>query len=256
MDAEPVSDPGEMFSPVSVGRISQVIIEQVRLLIRQGKLKPGDRLPSERALCGRFGVSRVTVREALRVLEATGLVEIRVGARGGAIVSEPSSDRVGEGIADLLTLSSLSATDVTETRMVFEVSLIPLVVERATADDIAALTEICRAQQAALAEHHHSTKLSAEFHTRLAGCTHNAAVEMLVQSFHGPLLASLDAAAASAPEMGRRGTEEHLQLVAAIESKDTDAATGIMRAHLTRTADRLADAAPHPPHPAAPTRRT
>jgi GntR family transcriptional regulator, transcriptional repressor for pyruvate dehydrogenase complex len=240
MNAEPVTDPSDLFSPVSVGRISEVIIEQVRLLIREGKLVPGDRLPSERALCGRFGVSRVTVREALRVLEATGLVEIRVGARGGAIVSEPTSDRVGAGIADLLTLSSLSASDVTETRMVIELSLIPLVVERATAADIAALREICEAQEAALAGHHHSTRLSAQFHTRLAGCTHNAAVEMLVQSFHGPLLASLDAAAATAPEMGRRGTDEHFQLVVAIEAKDADAATEIMRAHLERTAGRLA----------------
>jgi GntR family transcriptional repressor for pyruvate dehydrogenase complex len=242
MDAEPVSDPGELFSPVTVGRISEVIIEQIRLLIRQGKLRPGDRLPSERALCGRFGVSRVTVREALRVLEATGLVEIRVGARGGAIVSTPTSDRVGAGIADLLTLSSLRASEVTETRMIIEVSLIPLVVERATADDIAALTEICEAQRASLAEHHHSTELSAEFHTRLAGCTHNAAVEMLVQSFHGPILASLDTAAASAPEMGERGTDEHFQLVAAIEAKDATTATEIVRTHLTRTADRLAGA--------------
>jgi GntR family transcriptional regulator, transcriptional repressor for pyruvate dehydrogenase complex len=242
MDAEPVSDPGELFSPVSVGRISQVIIEQVRLLIRQGKLKPGDRLPSERALCGRFGVSRVTVREALRVLEATGLIEIRVGARGGAMVAEPSSDSVGEGIADLLTLSALSPSEITETRMVIEVSLIPLVVERATADDLAALTDICTAQEAAIAEKRHSTELSAEFHTRLAGCTHNAAVAMLVQSFHGPLLASLDAAAATAPEMGRRGVEEHRHLIEAIEAKDTDAATEIMRAHLARTAGRLAEA--------------
>src|SRR4051794_26442367 len=69
----------DLFTPVSVGRISEVIVEQMRVLIREGKLVPGDRLPSERSLCERFGVSRVTIREALRVLEASGLVEIRVG---------------------------------------------------------------------------------------------------------------------------------------------------------------------------------
>src|SRR3954470_8085558 len=125
----------DLFSPVSVGRISEVIVEQMRILIREGKLVPGDRLPSERELCERFGVSRVTVREALRVLEANGLVEIRVGARGGAFVTAPSSRLVGEGIADLITLSTLSAAEVTETRIVLELGIVPLVCERATEED-------------------------------------------------------------------------------------------------------------------------
>src|ERR1700753_2073777 len=91
------AEPG-LFSRVSVGRISEIIVDQIRLLMRQGQLKPGDRLPPERDLCERCGVSRVTVREALRMLESSGLVEIRVGARGGAFVTAPSSDRVGEGL--------------------------------------------------------------------------------------------------------------------------------------------------------------
>ena len=76
-----------MFSPVNVDRVSQVIVDQIKLLIRDGRLQPGDRLPSERELCQRFGVSRVTVREALRVLEAGGLLAIRVGAHGGAFLT-------------------------------------------------------------------------------------------------------------------------------------------------------------------------
>src|SRR5882757_10369397 len=130
--------PGEpgMFKVVSSSRISQSIVEQVKVLIRQGRLTPGDRLPPERDLCERFGVSRVTVREALRMLESAGLVEIRVGARGGAFVTAPSSNRVGEGLADLLTLSVISAADVTEVRLVLEVGIVPLVCERATEDDL------------------------------------------------------------------------------------------------------------------------
>ena len=96
-----LANPG-LFSPVSMGRISEVIVEQIRLLMRQGQLKPGDRLPPERDLCERFGVSRVTVREALRMLESSGLVEIRVGARGGAFVTAPSSNRVGEAVTNPL----------------------------------------------------------------------------------------------------------------------------------------------------------
>src|ERR1700743_1352915 len=122
----------ELFNRVSLGRISEVIVEQIRLLMRQGQLKPGDRLAPGRDLCERFGVSRVTVREALRMLESSGLVEIRVGARGGAFVTAPSSNRVGEGLTDLLSLSVITTTDITEIRMVLETGIVPLVCERAT----------------------------------------------------------------------------------------------------------------------------
>src|SRR6201994_2755219 len=131
----------ELFSKVSVGRISEIIVEQIRLLMRQGQLRPGDRLPPERDLCERFGVSRVTVREALRMLESSGLVEIRVGARGGAFVTAPSSDRVGEGLTDLLSLSVITTTDITEIRMVLETGIVPLVCERATEEDLAGLDD-------------------------------------------------------------------------------------------------------------------
>jgi len=80
-----------LFDKVSVGRISETIVDQIRQLMYTGQLRPGDRLPAERDLCERFGVSRVTVREALRTLESSGLVEIRVGARGGAFVLRASS---------------------------------------------------------------------------------------------------------------------------------------------------------------------
>jgi len=235
------SGPGAgLFSPVSAVRVSQVIVDQIRLLIQQGRLKAYDRLPSERDLCEQFGVSRVTVREALRVLEASGLIEIRVGARGGAFVSTPSSARVGEGLAVLLKLSPLTATEVTEARMVFELGIVPIVVDRATPEDIAALKEICDRQQDALKDESYSMTLSAEFHVRVAACTHNAAIEMLVKSFHGPLLMSLEEAKIVAPVMGRRGSTEHREFVDAIERRDAGQAAAIMRAHLQRTADRVA----------------
>src|SRR5918996_5288344 len=81
----------EMFSPVETGRMSGAIVDQVRDLIHKGQLRPGQRLPSERELAERFEVSRVTVRDALRSLETMGLVEIRVGAAGGAFLTAPST---------------------------------------------------------------------------------------------------------------------------------------------------------------------
>lgn len=236
--SSPPAEP-DLFNRVSVGRISELIVEQIRFLMRQGQLKPGDRLPPERDLCERFSVSRVTVREALRMLESRGLVEILVGARGGAFVTAPSSNRVGESLTDLLTLSVISAADVTEVRMALEVGIVPLVCERATEEDLADLDEICRRYEEALRDGDFTMDMSLEFHIRVAEATHNPAVSMLVQSFRGPILMSLQEAKNAAPEMGHLGTREHERFVAAVRRRDPQTATRIMAEHLTRTAHRL-----------------
>jgi GntR family transcriptional repressor for pyruvate dehydrogenase complex len=233
------ADQTEMFSRVNVDRVSQVIVDQIKVLIRDGRLKPGDRLPSERELCQQFGVSRVTVREALRVLEASGLVTIRVGAHGGAFLTTPSAERLGEGLADLLSLAPLTASNVTEARMVVELGILPLVVERATEEDVAALMAMVEEGAQALKEDRYEMGMSAAFHIRVAACTHNSAIEMLVQSFHGPLLMSLEQARAAAPLMGRRGTDEHRKLAQAIAKRDLQTATAVMQTHINRTARRV-----------------
>lgn len=228
-----------MFNPVSVGRVSELIVDQIRLLIRDGHLSAGDRLPSERELGERFGVSRVTVREALRGLEANGLVTIRVGARGGAFVTAPSSARVGEGIADLLSLSAVTAAEVTEARRVFEIGIVPLVCERADDNDIAELLEICDRAEAALAEENYPVELSAEFHVRVARASHNKAIEMLAESFQEPMIMSLRKAQDRDPQVGIVGTKEHRKFIQAVRKRDVAAAEAVMAAHLARTADRV-----------------
>jgi len=234
----------DLFKRVTVDRVSQVIVDQIKLLVREGKLSTGDRLPSERDLCQRFGVSRVTVREALRVLEASGLIEIRVGARGGAFVSSPTRERLGEGLADLITLSSLTPAHITEARSVIEVGILPFVVERATEEDIANLRRMVDEGHEALDRNEYTMNLSAAFHVGVAVCAHNPAIETLVQSFHGPMLLSLRQAQLVAPAMGRRGTDEHAALVDAIEARDTDAAIKVMTTHLGRTAGLVRDMPP------------
>ncbi|MDQ3709597.1 MAG: FadR family transcriptional regulator [Actinomycetota bacterium] len=228
-----------MFTPVSAVRISQEIVEQIKEAIVGGGLRPGDRLPSERELTEQFGVSRVTVRDALRILEASGLIEIRVGARGGAVVTAPGAAMVGEGISNMLLLSALSPAEVTEARMVFELGTLSLVCERADDQDFADLLAICDQSKAALADGTYHVGLSADFHTRLARCTHNAAIEMILQSFQGPLLMSLRRAKEAAPEMGDPGVAEHYEIVQALQDRDTERAYRIMLEHLGRTASRL-----------------
>jgi GntR family transcriptional regulator, transcriptional repressor for pyruvate dehydrogenase complex len=218
-----------------------LIVDQIKLLIRDGRLKPGDRLPSERELCGCFGVSRVTVREALRVLEAGGLIAIRVGARGGSFVTEPSAENLGEGLADLLSLASLTAANVTEARMIVELGILPLVIERATDADAQDLLQMAESGRRAIDVDAYTMEMSAAFHVRIAECTHNPAIEMLVHSFHGPLLMSLLEAKLTAPLMGARGTSEHRKIAEAVRDRDLATAQKVMREHLQRTARRLSD---------------
>jgi GntR family transcriptional regulator, transcriptional repressor for pyruvate dehydrogenase complex len=244
MSEESGGSSADLFQPVTVDRVSQVIVDQIKVLLREGKLSIGDRLPSERDLCVRFGVSRVTVREALRVLEANGLIEIRVGARGGAFVASPTKERLGEGLAELMTLAPLTPANITEARTVIEVGILPFVVERATEPDIAALRHIVDEGYDALSRDAYTMVLSAKFHVAIAACAHNPAIEMLVQSFHGPMLLSLRQAQIVAPAMGRRGTDEHAALVDAIERRDIQAAIDVMTTHLDRTAGVVRDIEP------------
>jgi GntR family transcriptional repressor for pyruvate dehydrogenase complex len=228
-----------LFTPVATGRISGDIVDQIKTMIRDGRLAPGDQLPPERDLTRQLGVSRVSVRDALRMLEAHGLIEVRVGARGGAFVTAPAPSLIGESFADMLRLGAASPTEVTEMRLVFELGLLPLACERADEDDFAALEEICERAEAALAAGSHNVRVAAAFHRRLAGCTHNKALELFAESFHGPLLRSLQLAKRRAPEMGGTGVVEHRALIAALRARDAVAAQTIMAAHLNRTAERV-----------------
>lgn len=230
---------GDMFSRVSMSRVSQAIVDQIKVLIRDGSLSPGDRLPSERELCERFGVSRVTVREALRVLEATGLVTIRVGARGGAFLTAPTTERVGEGLADLLAMSVLTAGEVTEARKIVELGALPRIIDRATDADVEALMALVEEGHRALEADAYTMDMSARFHIRVAECAHNNALTMLIESFHGPLLMSLREAHEHAPVMGVVGNEEHRALAEAIRDRDLEKAQVVMAAHIDRTAQRV-----------------
>lgn len=233
------SNNASLFRPIQVGRASGDVVRQIKEAIHAGKLRPGDGLPSERELTKQLGVSRVTVRDALRTLEAVGLVEIRVGAHGGAFVTAPEPEYVREGLANMLLLSSSSPEDITEARLIFEVGAIPLICKRRTGEDLEALEDICARSESALNSGEHDVRLSTEFHLRLASCAHNTAIELIVDSFQGPLLMSLARAKDVAPRMGEQGAREHRELVEAVRKRNAGEARRIMQRHLGRTAARL-----------------
>lgn len=238
-DERPGVRGAELFQPVSAERMSAVIVQQIRGLIRSGKLQAGDRLPPERQLAAQFGVSRVTVRDALRGLQASGLVEVRVGANGGAVITRPTGARVGERLSDMVLLDALEAAEITEARIVLELAIVDLVCARATPEDLAALEEICGRSEAALAAGTYNVELSSQFHLRYARSTHNRALDLILGSFRGAVHQSLLSARQVAPVMGRRGVREHRALLEALRGRDPVAARAVLAPHLHRTAGRL-----------------
>jgi GntR family transcriptional repressor for pyruvate dehydrogenase complex len=244
------SEAAALFEPVVTTRISAAIAEQIRNAILEGKLTPGDRLPTERELTQRFGVSRVTVRDALRALETNGLVEIRVGASGGAFVTAPSSDVVGQGISDMLLLSAVNPDEIAEARLILEIGTVALAVERASDEDVAQLRELAEQAASAFAEGHYDPALARDFHALVARAAHNRAIDLVAATFAGPLSMHSVREREPAEWSHERSIDEHLRLVEAIEKRDADLAREIMSEHLTRgtrVAEVLANVRPARP---------
>lgn len=247
MAAEPdegvTAGPGErsapvgLFEPMPTARTSAAIVGQLRTLIRRGHLPVGSRLPAERDLCEQLGVSRLSVREALRALESSGLVEIRLGSHGGAFVTVPTIGSAGQGLTDLLSVSGLSAANVTEARTLYESGVVlPLAAERADAADLRDLRTLCDDEERARDQGSYGVAVSFAFHLRLAVAAHNPAVSMIMESFREAILMSMR----EAHHEGNQGAQEHRAVVDAIERRDAASARSILAGHLRRTADAVA----------------
>src|SRR5574341_2254058 len=122
-----------MFHPVRTSRASEDIVQQIKAQIFAGQIVPGHRLPTEMELCEQFRVSRTTVRDALRVLESQGLIEIKVGAGGGAFVAEPRHETVSESLSNMLKMQSVDIEELSEARLVIETSIVAFAAKRASA---------------------------------------------------------------------------------------------------------------------------
>ena len=109
-----------MFKSVRPDRISQAIVDQIKEAIFQKKIKTGDKLPSERQMMEQFQTSRVTVREALKTLEHSGILEIKRGTQGGAFVRDPDVKFVNNFLQDMFSMGNIKVFDLTEARMAVE----------------------------------------------------------------------------------------------------------------------------------------
>ena len=124
------------FKKLHTKRTFEEVVAQVREMLFGGALKPGDRLPGERDLSVQLGIGRSALREALRALEASGLIILRKGKRGGAFISSGTPRVISENISDLLRLSSISVDQLFEVRLWIQTGLARAACQRATEEDI------------------------------------------------------------------------------------------------------------------------
>ncbi len=130
-----------IFEATTAGRGSNAVALQIQQAILTGAIHIGERLPKERDLGQFFGVSRATLREALRILEASGLIEVRRGAAGGIFVCSPPVDHTGAALSALIQFGKATPQHFTEFRLSFEMESAELAARRATPEAIARLME-------------------------------------------------------------------------------------------------------------------
>ena len=131
-----------MFKQVKQSKAYQDVVEQIQESIMAGTLKAGSMLPAERELKEQFGISRGTLREALRVLEQKGLIEIRTGVSGGSMVREINSDNLSDNLGLLIRNCAVSLKDLAEFREEMEGGVAALAAERAGANDVEMLKSL------------------------------------------------------------------------------------------------------------------
>ena len=224
------------FLPIRTTRASTEVIAQIRSAILSRQYLPGDRLPTEREMARQFGVSRVTIRDALRALEAAGLLEIRVGGHGGPYVAAPNSAALTESLSNHFQLQGTSFHELAEARLALETTAARLAAERATAEDLGAMRD-------ALEEVADSASRSVDFHTALVSSAHNKALLLMWSATRALLEEAFDTLHARQPDMVEVARQVHRRLYEAIEKRDGELAVRLMREHLYDFAARAEKAA-------------
>jgi DNA-binding FadR family transcriptional regulator len=237
MEAGALTDTPMLYSQLVTGRVSRQIIERIGDAIRSGDLAPGDRLPPERELAERFGVSRVSVRDALRSLEALGLIEVKVGAGGGPIVRAPGAEIVRESLTNMLLTSTLNPVDIAEARLILDFGTVALAASRATEEDLDELGRMLEEARQHLEAGTYSSGMSGKWHLRLAEAAHNPAITLLVAAVRGSMSMSVvrlsSTRDAEAPrDWNRASVAKHEEILAALRDRDTVRAQSLMAEHL------------------------
>ena len=220
----------EDFKAIKRRRLYQDIVGQVQELIRDGSLKPGDRLPPERELADRLQVSRSSLREAMRALELQGLVVSRPGA--GTFVSTESLDTLISIIASSLSEARDGLNDVFEVRHLLEPQIAALAAERATQEDIRRMEEALRSQEQQIIRGETGVEGDTDFHFAMAQATQNWALVRVISATADVLHSSRDRSLQT-PGRPQRSLASHGHVLDMIRHRDVEGARAAMQHHIS-----------------------
>jgi GntR family transcriptional regulator, transcriptional repressor for pyruvate dehydrogenase complex len=229
--------PEPRFRPQPVRRASaaQQIAAQIRQAMRAGELAAGERLPSELELASAFGVSRPTVREAMRILAASNLVEASRGAGGGTFVALPGTIDVAEALGETIELwfqaGSTTAAEVDDARALIERGCVRLAAEHRTDTDLLAIRAAVDAAREPDLDTDLFLALDLEFHVAISRAAHNSVLELAMTAIHlvRPRTNTLLVAVLRHQPI----VDQHQAIYDAIQDRDPDAAEAAFDVHVT-----------------------
>ena len=231
------------FTPIKTKRLYEEIVEQIKQLVTEGRLKPGDKLLAERELAEQFQVSRASVREAIRTLEMLGIIDIRPGE--GTFIRDTDTDDIIRPLAMFLAVERSSHLDMFEMRRIFETANASLAAERATdeeLDQIGAMLESMRERLNVL-DPEKGQEYDAAFHYAVAEATHNSLLIRLFKTVSEEF-SKANSVARRKLYQGNAGNaqkliDQHSEIYEAIRSRSPKAAHDAMLAHLTFAENEL-----------------
>ena len=228
-------------STVRVPKAGEMVASQLRRQIVLGELKEGDQLPSESVLMEQFGVSRPTLREAFRILEAEGAITVRRGVRGGARVQVPDITVAARQIGLLLQYRGALLSDVYEVRAVLEPAAARMAARRRTSADLARLQDLLDRHRESLADPGASFAADADFHRLIVELSGNETLQVLTGMVSN-IIREGDRSYADSrdwqqeQELAKIALRAHTRLVELIRKRSGDEAEDLWRRHLEESA--------------------
>ncbi len=231
---QPVAMSGELTARIMfAGRSSSLsaqIVADVRDSLFAKRLNPGDFLGTEKELAARFGTSRIVARDALRTLEALGIVEIRMGKGGGARIAHGNPRLFAEALAVQLDLTGVSAAEIMDAQRAIETLGAELAAENATAADVTRLRALLDEAEASIGDADVFTKLSRDFHLAVAEASHNRVIVVQLLSLEHVSWPRRNATATR--KLAQHVLETHRRLTDLIEMRDAAGARALMDDHV------------------------